>query len=107
MKLAELEPRWCAELNAPEGTKQGVGFLCPHCRQIRLAIFFDPPIDGPTPEIKSVLRSQGEGHLADHHLGRILWKRTGDTFETLSLSPSVDASAFGHWHGFITNGEAK
>ena len=34
----------------------------------------------------------------------LLWKRTGENFETLTLTPSVDASAEGHWHGFITNG---
>lgn len=27
------------------------------------------------------------------------------TFEALSVTPSIDASASGHWHGFITNGE--
>ena len=31
------------------------------------------------------------------------WMRTGDTFETLSLLPSVNAGA-PHWHGSITNG---
>jgi hypothetical protein len=33
-----------------------------------------------------------------------LWTRTGETFETLSLSPSVDASPAGCWHGFVQNG---
>ena len=42
------------------------------------------------------------------------WQRTGETFESLSLRPSVlrvkwkDASGAEHgcgWHGFITNGE--
>lgn len=36
----------------------------------------------------------------------IAWQRTGDDFETLSCTPSIDASQAGHWHGFITNGEA-
>lgn len=27
------------------------------------------------------------------------------TFETLSVTPSIDGSAGGLWHGFITNGE--
>lgn len=26
---------------------------------------------------------------------------------TLTLTPSVDASKHGHWHGFITNGEIR
>lgn len=35
------------------------------------------------------------------------WGRTGDDFETLSITPSIDASAAKHWHGFITNGEIR
>jgi hypothetical protein len=38
----------------------------------------------------------------------IVWTRAaGDTFETLTLSPSIDASPAGHWHGFIQNGEVR
>ncbi len=39
----------------------------------------------------------------------VYWQRTGDTFETLTLTPSVDAASHGvgHWHGFITNGEIR
>jgi hypothetical protein len=36
-----------------------------------------------------------------------LWQRTGDTFNSISLSPSIDASKAGHWHGYITNGEIR
>lgn len=28
-----------------------------------------------------------------------------ESFETLSVTPSLDASASGHWHGYITAGE--
>ena len=31
----------------------------------------------------------------------------GETFETLTLTPSVDASAAGHWHGHVTDGEVR
>jgi len=27
--------------------------------------------------------------------------------DNISVTPSIDASASGHWHGFITNGEIK
>lgn len=38
------------------------------------------------------------------------WSLVGSTveaasFETLSVRPSLDGSAGGNWHGFITNGE--
>jgi hypothetical protein len=36
-----------------------------------------------------------------------LWQRAGDTFDTLTLSPSIDASKHGHWHGFIQGGEIR
>ena len=37
----------------------------------------------------------------------IAWARTSDDFSTMSVTPSIDASASGHWHGFITNGEIR
>lgn len=33
-----------------------------------------------------------------------LWKRTGETFETLTLEPSI-MQPRGCWHGHIKNGE--
>jgi hypothetical protein len=32
------------------------------------------------------------------------WIFSGSDFETLSVTPSIDASKSGCWHGFITNG---
>lgn len=112
MRLIDLQPRWVAEYGAPEGTKQGVSFRCPHCQSesTRLAVFFDVPICGaPAVDIKAVHRSQADEsqHLHDHHVGSVLWHREGDSFETLTLTPSVDASHFGHWHGFVTGGEIR
>ena len=70
----------------------GISFECPHCRKIRLGVFFANPVDGKLPSDDS---------------GGKLWIRTGSTFDDLTLSPSVDASASGHWHGFIVNGEIR
>jgi hypothetical protein len=40
--------------------------------------------------------------------GETVWTVTdGDGFGDLSLSPSVDASKYGHWHGTITRGEIR
>lgn len=97
MRLVDLEPRWTAAKTtfryAEDRRGMGVSFLCPHCRSTRLAVFFKNPIDGHEP---------AEGEL--------LWDRAGDTFDTLSLSPSIDAGAIQfkqHWHGHITNGEIR
>ncbi len=120
MRLTELGPRW---FDVPGiGTdKDGVTFLCPCARCLsaprdehmarggpyRLAAQFANPVGAdPKP-----LMSQKEKMYHVHDLRTFdvppgyLWKRTGETFETLTLSPSVDASASGHWHGHITNGE--
>lgn len=89
MRLVDLEPRWSTEYG---DNRHGLGitFLCPCCLKTRIGVAFSNPVDGGPPSSR-VLK----------------WQRTGDTFETLSLSPSLDASRQGHWHGFITNGEVR
>jgi hypothetical protein len=112
MRLVELNPRWVAEMNAPPDAKQGVRFDCPHCvalgkpEPVKCAIFFDVPVCGnPAVDIKLVHRAQADpGHLADHHVGEVLWHREGDSFENLTLTPSIDTSKWGCWHGHISNG---
>ena len=115
MRLTELEPRWIADYDAPPDAKQGVSFLCPCCKTTRIGAWFDTPVCG-NPDADPVkfqhTRAMGEESALNHpewdtHLGRVLWHRTGDTFETLSLSPSIDCSKWGHWHGYVTNGEIK
>ena len=36
-----------------------------------------------------------------------LWHMSGNDFSDMSITPSIDASISGHWHGFITGGEVK
>ena len=78
MKLIELNPRWT--VMSFGDTHSGISFDCPHCRSIRICVSF-----------------VGEGNN--------IWKMTGNTFEDITLSPSIDTSSSGHWHGFIQNGE--
>lgn len=98
MKLIDLNPRWASDAEIVIGgvarrfeNRHGmaVSFECPCCRKIRLAVWFANPIDGLPP-------TDDASHL---------WNRAGETFETLTLTPSIDASDDGHWHGFITAGE--
>jgi hypothetical protein len=35
------------------------------------------------------------------------WTFSGSDFSMLTVTPSIDASASGHWHGFITNGVVR
>lgn len=107
MRLADLKPRWTV-LNgwaSPSKFYTGVSFLCPHCsadapdhgpgRRRRLAVKFWPPID------------------PDGLMGRIFelpkppdahQRVGGETFETLTIEPSIGFESIGHWHGRITNG---
>lgn len=119
MKLLDLDPRWVSisRWDDANGTQHyydnpprvgGITFDCPvHterctcCHQRlqkshRLAVWFTNPVDGQPPQF-------GIAHL---------WQRDGDSFETLTLSPSIDASQ--HvvdgvvcWHGSIKNGEIQ
>lgn len=87
MRLLELNPRWFGL----QRVRTGLTFLCPCCMQERLGVFFTPYINLSGIEI---LDFKDQLH----------WNRTGDSFDTLSLSPSIDASHLKHRHGFITEG---
>jgi hypothetical protein len=104
-KLPDLAPHWIGLPNMADGVKFyiGVSFLCPHCdhsvcptcgaaRGKRLAVSFWPPIDpdGWEPRIIAIPHAHFHRRIG------------GDTFETLTLEPSVGLDP--HWHGRITNG---
>ena len=113
MRLTDLQPRFF-DVPGVGGAKDGVTFLCPcgHCRanpekQVRLAVQFANPIGSePHPEM-----TQKQKMLHVHELRTFdvppgyLWQRDGETFDVMSFTPSVDASAAGHWHGWVRNGE--
>lgn len=89
MRLLDLDPHWTGgTYGGPSRRGTGLTFRCPHC-QTRLGVMFMNPIDG--------------GPRMDGY--KYYWHRTGDTFDTLTLSPSVNAEPQGHWHGFIHGGE--
>lgn len=113
MRLTELDPRWVGAggegvyNQAPDGTlipateRHGVGitFICPcgtHPRDAeydtdRCCILFNNPLDGG-----GKFDATAEGHY---------WTRVGETFEALTLTPSIQRVGGCGWHGFITNGE--
>jgi len=99
------EGRGYTLLPAPARTGVGVSFLCPCATctakrtgnsdedwYLRVFVGFSNPLDG--------------GPAYDPRPGA-QWARTGDTFETLTLRPSIlRTPPFGcGWHGFVTNGE--
>lgn len=97
MRLVDLDPRWVKHFS--DGPRTGFSFWCPHCGTQRLAIPFTPTMpDG-------ILQALGVAWPNPYVNKGNCWQRVGETFENMTLSPSIDASALGHWHGHITNGE--
>jgi hypothetical protein len=97
-RLADLFGEWIVR----DGRRVGVRFVCPTCPQIEgaptLAVLFANPPDGGAawPDDPQAL-GNNEGRR---------WTLTGDTLEAMALSPSVDCSKCGHWHGIVSHGEA-
>jgi len=97
MRLIDLNPDWVGyggdgvmENGQPVPRRERVGlwFDCPCGNGERCAIMFrNPPDGGPA--------IQGN-----------TWIVTGDTFETLTLSPSIQRNdpKGCRWHGFVENG---
>ena len=105
MKLTELDPHWVGaggegvydkDMNpVPERHGVAISLNCPCGRtdydnghSAKLVVMFANPIDGGEP-------------IRD----RTTWQRTGETFENLTLTPSILRIGGCAWHGFITNGE--
>lgn len=106
MKLTDLSPHWISLGPDKSGDDHlGITFRCPHCpvgergETTYLGVWFAQPVD-PNHHPDIDWPTYMLVHPTQH-----FWQRTGETFDTLTLTPSVDASAHGHWHGFITNGD--
>src|SRR6266568_831383 len=88
MRLTELNPEWFTN---DQSQRVGVTFDCPHCtgdKKERLFVPFKNPLDGASAMEKVTT-----------------WQREGESFDTLTLNPSINY--VGHWHGFIRNGEIQ
>lgn len=92
-RLTDLDPHWLRD-----GERHGIGvsFECSCGCGDRMAVGFANPLDGGAPVI--VTRNV-EGIPT-------WWQRTGDTFETMSLSPSIVVwrAKKEHWHGVLQHG---
>lgn len=115
MRLIDLNPAW----GGGHPDRQGIGlwFDCPGtCCADKAAIGRDAdgkainfdPEEGKTKKMRLFVHFANPVDGGPQFGTRgTFWQRTGDTFETLTLFPSVDASGFGHWHGWIQGGEIR
>lgn len=95
MRLLELQPRWIHP--------NVFIFLCPCCKKWLISC----KNVVMSSEAQWQLLERVGGWRGDHLIltkPLCAWSVTGD-FTNLTVRPSIDASAAGHWHGFITNGE--
>lgn len=83
--LAKLNPVWAGLLRPDSG--EGMTLDCPQCGPThRLCVYFSNPIDG-----KEAAPWQNP-----------VWKRTGESFETITIEPSIQYPCF---HGWIEEGQ--
>lgn len=102
MRLSELEPRWL--------TPNLFIFDCPHCVGIitdKKARLTCKNVVMPFNEqyyLFEKLYGEGWNHLIVGCKDDMAWGFSTTDFETITVTPSLDASASGHWHGNIQNG---
>ena len=101
MRLTDLNPQWIVPANwsSPELFALGFTFVCPSC-EYPVACYFKPSLDPAN------LRSKyGWPESFPPPRGELQWDRNGESFEALTLAPSInnDAAGCGHWT--LTNGE--
>lgn len=103
MRLTELDPRWLTK----DGQRIGFTFRSPTRPTSRQSCFENPP---PLREqIDLFDLAHGEDAMVQGCNPKAHWKiergiESAD-FETMTVTPSLDGSEGGLWHGHITNGE--
>lgn len=107
MKLLDLDPQWLLK----DGKRVGFTFVSPvqHEHPTRKTKWRQSCFPKPT-STDDQFKAIGDApvQLCNPSCG---WTIAGGidaaTFETMTVTPSIDGSAGGLWHGFITNGEIK
>lgn len=97
MRLTELEPAWIHQ--------NVFVFLCPHCRAMILSCKNIVMSFSEQWELFESKFGEHQNRFTVHCEDKCAWNISGRDFATLTVTPSIDASRSGHWHGFVTNGE--
>lgn len=99
-RLTACRPRWQTIPNwsSPSLFAVGVTFDCPVCAY-PVGCYFTPSVD---PD-----KLQGKYQWPDFPApdGQKQWRRGGDTFDTLTLDPSINNNAAGCGHWTLSGGE--
>ena len=99
MRLTEANPHWVG-LGDKGELIIGITFKSPKTGH-RIGVLFANPIDhdGWIQKIGNPM------DLEEFFPDSKRWKRKGETFDSLTLEPSIDISERNEWHGRILNGE--
>lgn len=104
-RLTDFDPKW---IDLPGRKGLGFTYRCTtgHCKGYNVVLFANPIDGGPAFEGDSwalIDAIAPEEHRPLYRgCGSCRWQRTGDTFDTLSLTPSINAYECGHFT--VTNG---
>ena len=95
-RLIDADPSWWVPRDGDRTRKIGIIFDCPIHEHCSVGVPFSNPIGG------------GSGEPM--HSSKALWERTGEDFDTLTISPSihvlgeVNGPDGCQWHGYVRNG---
>jgi hypothetical protein len=99
MRLVDLDPHWLSPdvfvFRSPSG--HGDWITCkrvPMAREQQYELVYR---DNPQFVGKTVVMTQDD----------MVWSFAGNDFATLTVSPSIDHSPSGNWHGFVLSGEIR
>lgn len=101
MKLIDLHPHWIGA--GGEGISDQDGHPVP--KRVGVGVVFDCPCGCESPCYVPFTNPLDGGPA--HNDGHATWQRTGETFETLTLTPSIlrmPAKGGCGWHGHVTDG---
>lgn len=80
-------------------------FRCPHCRDTWLTCTLVPMSIGDQIDLHENAAPDIDGSNVAPCKEGLAWSAAGvPEFDRLTITPSIDASASGHWHGHITAG---
>jgi hypothetical protein len=113
MRLADLDPRW---LIGEDGKRVGFVFKSPTLGDdMWLSCFEHPPERRAQWALfrsvfpKDYRNEKGFALIVQGMNPTHSWQISGGvenaSFETITVTPSIDGSSAGNWHGFITNGQ--
>lgn len=99
MRLTELSPRWIHP--------NVLVFRCPHCKSDWLACKNATMSDKEQYALYEATFGEDWNLQVVPARADFAWNIVGGDFNSLTVTPSIDASASGHWHGHITQGEVR